>query len=139
MPDFESTIKSYRILSQSYYANTEMTAEQREKKLEEILISWDDENGNAVAGEIKIEWHSMDDGNPPVPELSLFDDAWCVLPLCTDFLVGLAKLNGTAPEPCVITALLDECGFRDATPRMSPYYESVKEAVKASHAPAPDA
>ena len=59
-------------------------------------------------------------GDKTFTQLVAFSDSWKVLASLTDVIAALGEFRGTAPSAETFCALLDHCGFEDATRTTQP-------------------
>jgi hypothetical protein len=75
--------------------------------------TWIDTIYGGTKGEFSIRWEPM--GGQMTPRMSVFDDAWCVLPWFSDVLLHLASI-GSDRSPDAVSAMLLRLGLVDLTP-----------------------
>jgi hypothetical protein len=76
-------------------------------------------DGGGTTGECQVQWTRL--GGEIVPRLKVFDDAWWLLVDFADLFALMAAHNGQNIAPMDFCAILDQCGFIDATPTVDPY------------------
>lgn len=74
-----------------------------------------------TSGEMSVRWETL--GGSDVPKLHAFDDAWSALSTFSDVIAEMGERDNENMTPQEFVDLLLSCGFKDDTPRESPYTE----------------
>lgn len=116
----EKLYRGYIHLKEAWYAHTALTS--KNDYIDEVQIGVYDVDGGTI-GEMAFRWYHLMDNkyHHPSVKLECFHDAFDVLWQFQDVIEKLRELDSRYPSPEEIMALLDECGFKDATPRKDPY------------------
>ena len=108
-----STKRRYFHLNRSWYGQ----AARERGVVDKVTFGLYDADGS-TEGELAVCWLAV--GDETLPQLMVFSDSWKVLASLTDVIAALGKLGGTAPSAETFCALLDHCGFEDATRTTQP-------------------
>lgn len=117
----EGHVRTFTILSQSWYADASAIAERRAPGGDVMQIGFSAPEGG-TSGEFCIRWKPLD--RQIVPQLQAFDDSWSALAGFSDVLAKLAEVDGTNPTVDQVAEILKSCGVVDATERTSPYTDA---------------
>lgn len=117
----EGHVRTFAILSQSWYADASMVAERCAPGGDIVQIGFSNPQGG-TSGEFRIKWMPLD--GQMVPQLRAYDDSWSALAGFSDVLIKLAELDGTNPTVDQVVAILTSCGVTDVTARVSPYADA---------------
>lgn len=71
---------------------------------------------SGINGEMLMKWHDLRAGHPPMPCLSIFDDAWHMLAFLDDLVAALDERDSQNMTPAEFCDLLTRLGFVDRTP-----------------------
>lgn len=113
----EGDFRGFTILSQSWYADSNLSPAERKNGVDEILFGLFAPEGG-TSGELSIRWKPLQ--GKAVPQLQAFDDSWSALATFADLLPKLAELDNTQPTVEQVAAVLMSCGFVDMTERRNP-------------------
>lgn len=111
-------VRAFIILSQAWYGDTALPAQDRAKGVDEIMMGFYCPDGG-TSGEFSIKWAPL--GDRLVPRLKAFDDSWSALANFSDVIEKLAAIDGSNPSVEQVATILKSCGVADKTERLSPY------------------
>lgn len=127
MKDHEGDLKQYILLSEAYYAESELQAMRNKDVKDEVTFGFYSPEGEAKS-ELSVRWHEL--GRKPIwgdgalqwvprisPKLSAFNDAWQALAELRDVIDAMAEVDSEDITPKEFCQLLERCGFEDRTPR----------------------
>lgn len=109
--------RSFIITKEAWYADVKLVGSEVYKE-DEIMIYIETPK---VSGEFGIRWHL----SVNAPRLEVFDDAWPLLPMCSDLLKEMAIIGDCNISPSAFGEMLKSLGFEDKTARVHP--DSVAE------------
>lgn len=104
--------RSFIITKEAWYADVKLVGSELYKE-DEIMIYIEAPNVN---GEFGIRWHTAVNA----PRLEVFDDAWPLLPLCSDLIKEMADIGDSNIRPLAFAEILKSLGFEDKTARVHP-------------------
>lgn len=120
--DHTGHIKQYTILSEAYYAEANLQSAPYPDtkpylhKVDNVEFGFYFPDGG-TSGEMSMNWYRFERGGSLAPCLEVFNDAWHSLAQFRDVLDALAEVDGQDITPHEFCAILDRCGFVDATLR----------------------
>ena|SRR5260221_164364 len=109
--DHEGDLKQYLLTSEAYYP-----WHYDKDVVDEVMFGFYSPDGG-TSGEMAIEWHQLQNGKPPAPQLTCFSDAWHALAQFKDVIDAMAEVDDQDITPKEFCQLLDRCGFVDRTQR----------------------
>lgn len=114
----EGHVRTFTILSQSWYADASLVAELCAPGGDVMHIGFANPKGG-TSGQFSIKWKPL--SGKMVPQLRAYDDSWLALAGFSDVLAKLAEVDDTNPTVDQVAGILKSCGVVDATARESPY------------------
>lgn len=118
----DGDIKQYIILSEAWYGEANLRPQLRPdmkpylRKVDNVEFGFYAPDGG-TSGEMGVNWYQLESDGSPVLCLEVFNDAWRALAQFKDVIDALAEVDGQDITPQQFCAILDRCGFVDATPR----------------------
>lgn len=117
----EGDIKQYVVLSEAWYGDANLKTPRPEtkpylKKVENVMFGFYCPDGG-TSGEMAMNWYLLGDDKTASACLECWNDAWHTLAQFKDVIDALADVDNEDISPKQFTAILDKCGFVDATPR----------------------
>ena len=116
MKNHNGDIRGFYHLSESWYAEASL---KNTTYIDEVMLGFYPVNGRGTSGEFAIRWMILN--NRKVPYIECFDDSWHTLNEFKDVIEKLAEIDGLNATPKKICHLLLSLGFKDMTPRETPY------------------
>lgn len=118
-----SITKQYIIENDAWYTSV---APIENNYTDEVTVGFYHEDGS-TEGSFAIRWYPVGFPSQSSARIEAFHDSWRVLSKCRDLIDDLGSLEELPSVRDVLDAL-DRNGFKDTTPRTSPYTDNRSRA-----------